>query len=404
MMNNNIILFDDDVWEDLLPITFTRPIADIRVGILTIKEKWELHLKGRGSYITQDYLSDKFPIRISNDNYVINSRLLPNKKVVELISSLELNEAFLIDDMLVAARMNKTQFDSLVSNDDIKELNGINLSKHNQHLEFISRPHHIFQRNGEEIKKDYKLLTSGKTSQPIPEGTLTVNPQEIFIEAGAKVTFATLNASKGPIYIGRDAEIMEGSNIRGPFALCESSYVKMGAKIYGDTTIGPHCKVGGEVGNSVFIGYSNKGHDGYLGNAVIGEWCNLGADTNSSNLKNNYADVRVWNYRSKRFETTESQFCGLIMGDHSKSGINTMFNTGTVVGVGSNVYGSGFPRTFIPSYAWGGASGYITHRINKMLEVAELVMTRRSVTLDPKDRIILEHIFHTTALSRNWEK
>jgi UDP-N-acetylglucosamine diphosphorylase/glucosamine-1-phosphate N-acetyltransferase len=224
--------------------------------------------------------------------------------------------------------------------------------------------------------------------------------ENIFLEPGAKIECATLNASTGPIYIGKDAEIMEGALIRGPFALCEHATLKMGTKIYGPTTIGPHSKVGGEVNNSVIFGYSNKAHDGFLGNSVIGEWCNLGADTNNSNLKNNYIEVKLWDYASGRFIPTGLQFCGLIMGDHSKSGINTMFNTGTVVGVSANIFGSGFPRNYIPSFSWGGAQGYITYHIDKALEVASQVMKRRDIKLDEIEQDILKHIFEITASKR----
>ena len=252
------------------------------------------------------------------------------------------------------------------------------------------------------MKQDFDLITEGRTSEPIPEGTKYINKENIFIEEGAEVTFAILNASKGPIYIGKDAVILENSAIKGPFAMCENAVLKMGAKIYGGTTLGPYCKVSGEVNNAVLFGYTSKGHDGYLGNSVLGEWCNLGADTNNSNLKNNYAEVKLWNYETGRFAKTGLQFCGLMMGDHSKCGINTMFNTGTVVGVSANIFGSGFPRNFIPSFSWGGAAGFTEYKTNKVFEVAEVVMKRKDLVFEEKDKKILEHVFEDSSKYRNY--
>lgn len=400
----NIILFDDDYWQQLLPITYTRPIAEIRIGLLTVSEKWQKRVNCEVSYITQDYLSDKYPIKITDNNLVINARLLPNDNIEDLIIQLEFNEALIYKDTLIAARLNKQQFDKLLEeNSDLDELNGVDISKHEKYIHLLERPHDIFSENGKEIAKDHKILTYGRTSEMIPYHCHPINADNIFIERGAVVNCATFNATDGPIYIGKNTEIMEGSHIRGPFGLCEGGTVKMGARIYKDTTIGPYCKVGGEVKNVVFQGYSSKGHDGYIGNSYIGEWCNLGADTNSSNLKNNYDIVKLWSYVKQGFESTGLQFCGLIMGDHSKTGINTMLNTGTVIGVSTNLYGSGFPRNFVPSYAWGGAQGYKTNRVDKALEVAEKIMARKSIPLTKEDRVILEHIFHQTATFRNWE-
>ena len=402
-MQENIILFDDDHWKSLLPITYTRPTALIRIGILTIAEKWEKRIPSKISHITQDHLAKKYPIHISDNNLVINSRALPNDNLVELIIQLEMNEAILYNEELIAARLNKEQFDKLLDNERIEDLNGVDISAHDKYIHLIKRPYDIFSQNAKEIQKDYKLLMKNRISQQIPYHTHPINPDNIFIEEGASVLCSSLNATDGPIYIAKGAQIMEGAHIRGPFAMGENSVIKMGAKIYGGTTLGPYCKVGGEVSNVVFQGYSNKGHDGYLGNSVLGEWCNLGADTNCSNLKNNYAEVKLWDYTKSSFCKTGLQFCGLIMGDHSKSGINTMFNTGTVVGVSSNIFGSGYPRNYIPSFSWGGSSGYSSFKIEKALEVAEIVMARRKVTLMEEDRLILEYIFHETSPSRNWE-
>ena len=399
----NIILFDDQHWKSLLPLTYTKPIAKLRVGILDISKKWSLHLKGECSYITQDYLSGKFPIKIANDNLVINSRWLPNDKLVSLIENLDLNDAILYEDALIAARMDDQQFQRLIDNKDLEALKGIELTNI-EDFSIISRPFDLTVYNAKEIELDFQLLTKGRKSQKLNDSVQTIGEGKIFVEEGAKVEYACLNTDSGPIYIGKNAEIMEGCLVRGPFVLGDNAKLKMGAKVYGPTTIGPYCKVGGEVSSTVFQGYSNKAHDGYIGNSVIGEWCNLGADTNCSNLKNNYTEVKLWHYGSERFEKTGLQFCGLIMGDHSKAGINTMFNTGTVVGVGANIFGAGYPRNFIPSFSWGGSSGFKTFTLNKAFELAEIVMARRKVNFTDQDKIILEHIFHSSSGYRTWEK
>ena len=377
----NYILFDDSR-EDLLPLTFTRPVSQIRVGILTITEKWEKYLNTKCSFFTEDYLQHKFLLNTAKDNYWINGSICPNAELVKAINSLEENQCLKQNDTVIAYR---------------SELNIPNFT-----LEFegnfvqIKQLWHIFEYNDICIKSDFELLTEGRKSQEISKTNAYSNPENIFIEDGAKVEHAILNASSGPIYVGKNAEIMEGSIVRGPLAMCENSVLKLGAKIYGATTLGPYCKVGGEVNNSVLMGYSNKGHDGFLGNSVLGEWCNLGADTNNSNLKNNYADVKLWNYSSQRFTNSGLQFCGLIMADHSKCGINTMFNTGTVVGVSANIFGAGFPRNFVSSFSWGGSSGYMTYKLDKVFEVAEKVMQRRSVEFDQIEKDILSTVFELT--------
>jgi len=399
----NVILFDDEKWESLLPLTYTKPIGELRIGILTLREKWENYLNANVSYITQDYLSEKYPIAISKDNYVINSRLLPNQKVVSLIKGLDLNEALVLNDTFVAARLDEGQFDKLIQENDIDELNGINIPEAGLGTILIERPYHIFQHNGSEIKRDFSLLTQHLQSAPIPESVRVISPENLYIHPTAKLQHCIINASEGPVYIGANAEVMEGSVVRGPLALCNNGVIKLSCKIYGPTTIGPYSKVGGELNNVVIQGYSNKGHDGFLGNAVIGEWCNLGADTNNSNLKNNYSEVKLWDYMHGSFKKTGLQFCGLIMGDHSKCGINTMFNTGTIIGVGANIFGSGYPRNFIPSYSWGGKEGYQTNAYDKAIEVADIVMQRRKVMLSQLDKDILQHIYKHTSQYRNWE-
>ncbi|WP_299061601.1 GlmU family protein [uncultured Polaribacter sp.] len=390
----NYILFDSDARQSLLPFTYTRPVADIRIGILTIREKWEKHLGLTTTTITEEYLEEKFPMVEMEKNILINASFCPTESLVEKIKNLSENEAIFKGDNVIAFYTTDTQEEV-----DFEQYTQIDF---NEDVIHVKNTWDIFTFNGEAIKQDFKLITEGKTSAPIPEGVQVLNKDNIFIEEGAKVVFATLNASEGPIYIGKDALIMESSNIRGPFAMCNNAVVKMGAKIYKDTTIGPFSKIGGEVSNSVIFGYSSKGHDGYLGNSVLGEWCNLGADTNNSNLKNNYAEVKLWSYESGRFAKTGLQFCGLMMGDHSKCGINTMFNTGTVVGVSANLFGSGFPRNFVPSFSWGGAAGFTTFQMKKVYEVVTAVMKRRSLVFDEKDQKILDHIFEETKQYRNY--
>ena len=383
----NYILFDGPHRSALLPFTFTRPVADIRVGILTIREKWEKHLGSTTTSITEDYLSEKWPMVEMENNVMINASFLPNDILVAMIKNLEHNQAIFQEEEVVAffaKEGEEVDFDSFevleFSNDCIK----------------IENTWDIFQKNEVAIREDFELLTGDRFSQPIPKSVNVIAPENIFIEEGAKLEFVTLNASTGPIYIGKNAEIMEGSVIRGPFALCESGRVKLATKVYGATTVGPHSVIGGEVNNSVLFGYSNKGHDGFLGNAVLGEWCNIGADSNNSNLKNNYEEVKLWSYETENFAKTGLQFCGLMMGDHSKCGINTMFNTGTVVGVSTNIFGAGFPRNFVPSFSWGGASGFTTYLTKKAFDTAKIVMARRNVEFSDEDAKILEHVFEET--------
>ena len=384
----NYILFDGPSRNNLLPFTFTRPVADIRIGILTIREKWETFLDSTTTTVTEDYLSEKYPMVEMDENIMINASYLPNLELVEMVKDLKENEAIFKDEDVIAFFTKETQEDINFETYDAIEYHGDILK--------IEHTCDIFSKNGDAIQEDFNLLTQDRKSQPIPSSNHVIAPENIFVEEGATLEFTTLNASSGPIYIGKNSEIMEGSLIRGPLALCEGAGIKLGAKIYGPTTIGPFSKVGGEVNNSVLFGFSNKGHDGFLGNSVLGEWCNLGADTNTSNLKNNYAEVRLWDYQTESFAKTGLQFCGLMMGDHSKSGINTMFNTGTVVGVSANIFGSGFPRNFVPSFSWGGHGGFVTYLTKKAFEVAEIVMARRHVEFTEQDKAILEHVFEET--------
>lgn len=389
----NYILFDGTVRHALLPFTFTRPVADIRVGILTIREKWEKYLGYTTTTLTEEYLMEKFPMVEMEENVMINASFLPNEVLAEMVMALEDNQAIFCGDEVIAFYSKDTQEEVDFDTYEIIEFTEDCLR--------IENPWDIFKKNDAAIREDFELLTEGRTSQPIPASVNTIAPENIFIEEGAKLEFVTLNASTGPIYIGKNSEIMENSVIRGPFALCEEAQVKLATKVYGATTVGPHSRIGGEVSNSVLFGYSNKGHDGFLGNSVLGEWCNLGADTNNSNLKNNYEEVKLWSYEKEGFVKTGLQFCGLMMGDHSKSGINTMFNTGTVVGVSANIFGSGFPRNFVPSFSWGGASGFTTYITKKAFETARIVMSRRDVEFTPEDAAILEHVFEE---SKKWRK
>ena len=392
----NILLFDDEKRSDLLPLTYTRPCGDLRVGILTQAQKWENRTKGEVSFITEEYLSPKYPSTFTTDNFYINGRVLATDELRASIEQLAINQSIWHGESLIALRTNESLTTYATLNDHKSRRAAI------ENVTQINFAYDIFHLNGAEIIADYALITSGRQSAR-PSDSNTLIGDDIFIEEGAILEAATLNSKNGPIYIGKHAEIMEGALVRGPLALCDGSVIKMGAKIYGDTTIGPSCKVGGEVSNTVFYANSNKGHDGYLGNSVIGEWCNLGADTNCSNLKNNYAQVKLWNYTKKRFLHSGLQFCGLIMGDHSKCGINTMFNTGTVIGVSANIFGASFPRNFIPSFAWGGASGFTTYTMPKAMETARIVMLRRKKELDITEKNIMNSVFEHSTEHRYWE-
>jgi UDP-N-acetylglucosamine diphosphorylase/glucosamine-1-phosphate N-acetyltransferase len=389
----NYILFDGTVRNALLPFTFTRPVADIRIGILTIREKWETYLGSTTTTVTEEYLQDKFPMVEMEENVMINASFLPNAVLSEMVSNLEVNQSIFKGDEVIAFFTQESQEEVDFDTYEIIEFNDEVLT--------VENTWDIFQKNDAAIREDFELLTEDRRSQPIPKSVNVISPENIFIEEGAKLEFVTLNASSGPIYIGKDSEIMEGSVIRGPFALCEGAQVKLASKVYGATTVGPHSRIGGEVSNSVLFAYSNKGHDGFLGNSVLGEWCNIGADSNNSNLKNNYEEVKLWSYETENFAKTGLQFCGLMMGDHSKCGINTMFNTGTVIGVSANIFGSGFPRNFVPSFSWGGASGFSTYITKKAFETARIVMSRRNIEFDEKEQQILEHVFEET---KKWRK
>lgn len=389
----NYILFDGPARNALLPFTFTRPVADILIGILTIRQKWEKYLGSTITTLTEEYLSDKYPMVELEENVMINASFLPNEVLAEMVSNLEPNQAIFKGEEVIAFFTNDTQEEVDFDSYEIIEFNEECLT--------VMNIWDIFSKNDAAIREDFEFLTEDRKSQPIPKSVNVIAPENVFIEEGAQLEFVTLNASTGPVYIGKDTLIMEGTMIRGPFALCEGAVVKMGAKVYGATTVGVYSKIGGEINNSVLFGHSNKGHDGFLGNSVLGEWCNIGADSNNSNLKNNYDEVKLWSYETEGFVKTGLQFCGLMMGDHSKCGINTMFNTGTVIGVSSNIFGSGFPRNFVPSFSWGGAAGFTTYITKKAFETAKLVMGRRNIEFDEKEAAILEHVFEET---KKWRK
>ncbi len=381
-----LVFSDAQYWEDFLPLTFTRPTAEMRCGILTFAERWQKLLNSDDvSYITEDFLQEKFKKPEGKESLFIVPNFIPTESVLEKIKNLQQGEALVYENELLAAKVNMENF----SLSQIEKMTDIT-----EELLFFKKPTDLFSFNDKAINYDFELLTKGKTSQPLSETNgFLGNKEDLFIEEGAQIEFSTINTKTGKIYIGKNAEVMEGCNLRGPIALCEDSKFNLGAKIYGATTIGPHSKVGGEVNNIVIFGYSNKGHDGFVGNSVIGEWCNLGADTNSSNLKNNYAEVKLWNYRTKSFAKTGLQFAGLIMGDHSKTAINTQLNTGTVVGVAANIFKSGFPPNLIESFSWGGMKGDEKFNLVKAYEVAEKAMARRKVPLTEADKSILKYVF-----------
>ena len=397
----NVILFDGKNRGNLLPFTFTRPCAEIRIGILTIAEKWKKYTQSNISYKTQPYLSQKFKLNLTSHNLLINGSICPTATIWAEIQALKLGEALFYNDTLIACLQSMEEA-QLFDESSYQASHQIQTKEAN--CIYVKYAYDIFSKNAQALSADFYLLTEGRTSQPISATNQVVNREHIFIEEGAKVEFSILNATDGPIYIGSDAEVMEGCKIRGPFALCEHGGLKMDAKIYGATTVGPYCKVGGEVNNVVFFAYSNKGHDGFMGNAVVGEWVNIGADTNNSNLKNTYDEVKLWSYVTERFERTGLTFCGVMLADHAKCGINTMFNTGTVVGVGANIFGAGFPRNFIPGFSWGGAQGFETFVLSKFYKMAEAMCARRNVAFTEEDKLIIQEVFTQTEKFRFWEK
>lgn len=399
MKTSQLIVFDAER-ETLKPLTYTRPTAELRLGIRTLKEKWETYWGAAATHATVDYLSTKYPTTFGVQNILVNGSVVATPALCAYIrEQLPPNVLLVKGDTPIALRTNKQEAQVFLID---KEAHTIR-QEYPADIQQIRHPWDLFQQSAVALKADFEDLTQGKTSQPLSDSNRLIgDPRQLFIEEGAWIEGAMLNVQSGPIYIDKKATIMEGSLVRGGLYLGEGSTLKMGCKIYGATSVGPHCKIGGEVGNSVILGYSNKGHEGYIGNAVLGEWCNLGADTNSSNLKNNYDTIKVWNYAHQRFLDSGQQFCGLIMGDHSKSGINTMFNTGTVVGVSCNIFGGDFVRTFVPSFSWGSSKGFATYKLSKAFETAERVMMRRKKELNATEQAILEHVFSESSVHRKY--
>ncbi len=394
MGSSGIIFFDDQDWHHLLPLTYTRPMANCRIGILTIREKWEHILQLKSSYITQDYLKASFPLEVNEENIFIKGNLLPDPPLVDAVMNLNIGQGLYQNNILLAAKTDRQTTKSFSRVNDSSRVD------YSDPIQVIEYPEELFLKNKEELQKDFDLITRDRESQKIDSSNRISSPENIFVEEGASIEHSILNANDGPIYIGKGSKILDGCMLRGGVALCDKAVLKMGAKIYGPTTIGPSCKVGGENKNVVIFGHSNKSHDGYLGNAVVGQWCNLGADTNASNLKNDYSEVKLWNYGSESFRKTGTQFCGLIMADHSKSGINTMFNTGTVVGVSCNIFGPGYQKNFIPSFSYGGPRDYSTYRLKKALKVATRVFERKSLMFTENDNSVFQAIFDRSAKYR----
>ncbi len=395
----NIILFDNETREQLLPFTFIRPVCELRTGMLTNRMRWELALEGKASYITQDYLSEKYDITISEQNYLVNGAIVPDANLVSIIKQIRNGEALLFEGELVAAVLNREQFDRLMD-DDIDELTSYELASTG--VRKLNRLWDMVYLNDSILRQDFAMLSSLWPSIPL-DGSNRLIGKDILVEPGASVSGATLNASTGPIHIGAGAQVMEGAVIRGPFSLGAGSVVKMGARIYGATSIGPGCVVAGEIKNSIFIGHSNKAHDGYLGDSVIGEWCNIGADTNVSNLKNTFGDIRIWNYQEGAYGSSGKQKLGIFLGDFSVCGINTMFNSGTVAGIAGNIFGSSFQPKYIPSFSWGDGEQLSTYLPEKAFQVIERMMSLKGKTFLPEDRLLLMKVFEDTAAYRAWE-
>lgn len=395
----HLILFDNKHREGMLPLSYTRAQGEMRCGILTVKEKWTRYSGVMASCLSTGLISQKNPVSLGNDNLYISASVLPNKGVVKAVLGLNENEALVSKGDIIAVR-GSAEVRQHVLDSDIAAFKAL---EYDGEYRVLEKVHNLITFNKDEIQLDFELLTNGRQSKPICESVTVVGGHkdpslvnQIFIEEGAELECCYLNPKEGPIYIGKNAKVSEGAMLRGPIAICEASQISMGAKIFPGATVGPWSKVGGEVSNSVITGYSNKVHDGYLGDSVLGEWCNLGADTNTSNLKNDFAIVKLWDYSTERFAKTGLQFCGLIMGDYSRCAINTSFNSGTVVGVGSNIFGSGFPRNFVPSFVIGGPQGYKVNGLKPVEKVAKMAMSRRNVEFNNSDSIILNEVFEVT--------
>lgn len=392
-----IFLFDNESWRShLYPLAFTRPVSNLRIGLLTIDEKWSKWMGVNASFVTVDYLQAKYPRENASDSILcIRGNVLPDRVLCESLLGLKLGQSLYHNNLLLAVHVERVHSDTLLG--DLAA--GTEKRSYTRPVSIIHFPEYIFLLNGAEIAKDFDLLTKGRTSAALSDSNRIIG-NRIFVEEGASAECATFNTNTGPIYLGRHSEVWEGALIRGPFGLCDNSQVKMGAKIYSNVTVGPGCRVGGELNTSVIWGNSSKGHEGYMGNAVIGEWCNWGADTNNSNLKNNYQQVRVFDYHDEVYRNTGLQFCGIVMGDHSKCAINTAFNTGTVVGVSASIFGNGTPPKFVPDFSWGQPGNYSVYELNKMFDTTKLVFERRNRTFGSLEENILKHVYEQTAKYR----
>ncbi len=401
----HLILFDDHTWHQLLPLSFTKSIADLRIGIFTIRQKWEYYFQQESGTLTLNHLTGLYPHKnLGKDNLIINSSILPNPELVRQIQHLEAEEVLVDGDIVIALR-HQSKHPPLIhkaSGEWVPLIDDYRVVKVEHPYIRVQAPWDFFRLNQAAIEADFEIVRATKQAAPLPASSHFVGKDNVFIEEGASINPSFFDASEGLIYIAKGSTVMGGALVSKSLALCEHAKLKLGAKIYGATTLGPHVKVGGELSNTVIMGYSNKSHDGYLGNSVLGEWCNLGADTNCSNLKNNYGMIKAWSYHTEKMEPTGLQFCGLIMGDHSKCGINTMFNTGTIVGVCANIFGAGFPPKMIPSFAWGGADGFTTYSLNKAIETAKIVYGRRNKTLGKAEQDTLKAVYEMTQVYRNW--
>lgn len=396
-----LILFDDPVIrKQLFPFTLTRPCANIRVGILTIARKWEQVYGESASFLTAAYLSRKFPCNFSDDNLFINGTVCPDESVYKFFEMLQPGEAAVQNQKILAFRCSKIKAEEVIEASQATYeriyacIGSFTRKEFPEKISSIERPWHIFQKNKGEIIQDFERIAQHRSSFEVTDPhTIIYAKKNLFIEEGVSVKAAIINAEEGPVYLGKNAVIHEGAFIKGPAAIGEGSHVNPGAKIRPGTTIGPYSKVGGEVSESVIFGYSNKAHDGFLGHAVVGEWCNMGAGTNNSNLKNNYGSIKVWGYPEGNYIDTGLQFCGLFMGDHAKCGINTMLNTGTAVGIFANIFGGDFPPKFVPSFSWGGKENAEEYRLSEALTTAERVLARRGIVLQEEDREIFSYLF-----------
>ncbi|WP_134089372.1 putative sugar nucleotidyl transferase [Olivibacter sp. XZL3] len=394
----HIILYDHPAQRiNLYPLSLTRPIGDLRIGILTIAEKWAKWMNVSVSHLTADYLQQKYPLSTSEGEVlVINGGVCPDEALCAVLAGLKTGERLADKWQFIAAKMNRSDLEIALGN----EFAGCKRITYERNYTFIRYPEDIFLQNGLEIRKDFEAITKGRSSATI-SSSVTLLGDDIFLEEGASAECCTINTLKGPVYLGKNSEIWEGALMRGPFSLGENSQVKMGTKIYSNVTVGPGCRVGGELNTCVIWGNSSKGHEGYFGSGVMGEWCNWGADSNNSNLKNNYKNVKLYHYGTGSYRNTNLQFCGLIMGDHAKCAINTAFNTGTVVGVSASIFGEAAPPTFVPDFSWGVGKNASVYELEKMFETAELVFARRNCKFDPIEASVLREVFQITVKQRN---